>query len=100
MRAPDNMDTSMNSLMVQEDKSDAKIWHHDFGTGTWSVAATVKKSGGDSSGIVDASEWFGSGAWILDVQGGEDIIQEFDPGTGVTSKLSSGQLLLMKIPGS
>lgn len=100
MRAPDNMDTSMNSLMVQEDASDAKIWQHDFATGSWSVVATVNKPRGESSGIVDASIWFGEGAWILDVQGGEDILSEVDPATGVESKLSSGQLLLMKIPGS
>ena len=100
MRAPDNMDTSMYSLMVQEDASDAKIWRYDLATEVWSTVATVNKPRGESSGIVDASEWFGAGAWILDVQGGEDILSEFDPVTGVTSKLSSGQLLLMKVPGS
>ena len=100
MSAPDNMDTSMYSLMVQEDTSDAKIWRHDFATGFWSVVATVNKPRGESSGIVYASEWFGDGAWILDVQGGEDILSEVDPVTGVISKLSSGQLLMMKLPGS
>ena len=100
MRAPDNMDTSVQSLMVQEDTSNAKIWRYEFATGTWSVTATVNDPGGESSGIVDASEWFGSGAWILDVQGSVDVLSEFDPDTGVTSKLSSGQLLLMNIPGS
>ncbi|MBE9538048.1 MAG: hypothetical protein IMF06_03145 [Proteobacteria bacterium] len=90
----------MYSLMVQEDTSDARIWHHDFGTGTWSVVATVNDSRAESSGIVDASDWFGSGAWILDVQGGPGVLSETGPDTGVTSKLSAGQLLLMKIPGS
>ena len=100
MKSPDNMDTSMYSLMVQEDTENARIWHHDFDTGTWSVVATVNDSRAESSGIVDASDWFGSGAWILDVQGGPDVSSEFDPDTGVTSKMSAGQLLLMKIPGS
>lgn len=99
MRAPDNMDTSIYSLMVQEDTSDAKIWHYDFAAGTWSTVATVNKPSGESSGIVDASEWFGPGHWILDVQGGEDILSEVDEG-GVIRKLSSGQLLLLNIPGS
>jgi hypothetical protein len=101
MTSPDNIDTSANSLMVQEDTSDAKIWQYDFGTGTWSVAATVNDPQGESSGIVDASDWFGSGSWILGVQGhGSDVISETDPDTGITSKLESGQLLLMNIPGS
>jgi hypothetical protein len=101
MTNPDNIDTSANSLMVQEDTSNAKIWQYDFGTSTWSVAATVNDPSGESSGIVDASDWFGPGSWILDVQAhGTDVISEFDPATGVTSKLESGQLLLMKIPGS
>jgi hypothetical protein len=97
---PDNMDTSQNSIMVQEDTDNAKIWQLDFGTGTWSVAATVNDPDGESSGIVDASDWFGAGSWILDVQGhGNNVIEEVDAG-GIRRKLESGQLLLMNIPGS
>ena len=97
---PDNMDTSANSLMVQEDTRDAKIWQLDFGTGTWSVAATVNDPRGESSGIVDASDWFGPGSWILDVQAhGSNFTEEVDSG-GILRKLEDGQLLLMKIPGS
>ena len=57
---------------------------------------------GESSGIVDVSEWFGGGTWLLDVQGhGVWVEEEEDyPVEGVTSKLESGQLMLMKIPGS
>ncbi len=98
-RAPDNIDTSANSLMVQEDTSNAKIWRLDFSTGTWSVVATVNDPSGESSGIVDASEWFGPGAWLLDVQGhGAFVDQQVID--GVTFKLESGQLLLMTIPGT
>jgi hypothetical protein len=101
MTSPDNIDTSIYSLMVQEDTDDAKIWNRDFSTGTWNVVATVNDPSGESSGIVDASDWFGPGSWILDVQGhGANVVQEFDPNTGVVSKLESGQLLLMKIPGT
>jgi hypothetical protein len=96
---PDNMDTSLNSLMVQEDHNDAKIWRYDLASGTWSVVATVNDPDGESSGIVDASEWFGEGSWILDVQGhGVNVDEEIVD--GVRLKLESGQLLLMVIPGS
>jgi hypothetical protein len=96
---PDNMDTSANSLMVQEDNDNARIWQYDFTFDTWGVVATVNDPDGESSGIVDASEWFGDGSWILDVQGhGANVLEEVID--GVTRKLESGQLLLMKIPGS
>ena len=96
---PDNMDTSLNSLMVQEDTDDAKIWQYDLSAGIWSVVATVNDPDGESSGIVDASEWFGAGSWILDVQGhGMNVAEQVI--NGVTYKRESGQLLLMKIPGS
>ena len=97
---PDNMDTSANSLMVQEDTANAKIWRQDLATGTWSVVATVNDPRGESSGIVDASDWFGAGFWILDVQAhGSNFREEVD-GDGVLRKLEDGQLLLMKIPGT
>ena len=100
MRNPDNMDTSANSVMVQEDTRDAKIWRHDFGTGIWSVVATVNDPRGESSGIVDASDWYGPGSWILDVQAhGSNFTEEVDIG-GVLRKLEDGQLLLMQIPGT
>ncbi len=99
MRNPDNMDTSVNSLMVQEDADEAKIWRHDFGTGTWSVVATVNDPDGESSGIVDASEWFGPGTWILDVQGHGAFVDQEQVGP-ILLKRESGQLLWMSIPGS
>lgn len=98
-RNPDNIDTSANSLMVQEDVSNAKIWRYDFGSGAWSVVATVNDPAGESSGIVDASAWFGDGAWLLDVQAhGSNVAQE--QRGDVLFKRESGQLMLMKIPGS
>jgi hypothetical protein len=98
--SPDNVDTSASSLMVQEDTDDAKIWQHDLAGGTWSVVATVNDPDGESSGIVDASEWFGAGTWLLDVQAhGTDL--ETAPGPdGTTKKLEDGQLMLLTIPGS
>lgn len=99
--SPDNIDTSKKSLMVQEDTDDAKIWQLRLRQGTWRTVATVNDPDGESSGIVDVSEWFGGGTWLLDVQGhGEDVETSFDPDTGVTSKLETGQLMLLKIPAS
>ncbi len=100
MVSPDNLDTSVNSLMVQEDADDAQIWHHDLASGDWAAIATVTDPDGESSGIVDASYWFGPGSWLLTVQGhGTNVIEEVDA-EGVLRKLESGQLLLMNVPGS
>ena len=98
--SPDNIDTSENSLMVQEDTDDAKIWRYDLDDETWEVVATVNDPDGESSGIVDASEWYGEGSWLLDVQAhGTFIDEELQP-DGTLLKREDGQLMLMKIPGS
>ncbi len=91
--SPANIDTSSNSLMVQEDAEYAKFWRHDLVSGTWSVVATVNDPDGESSGIVDASAWFGDGAWILDVQGHGKFVDQEQVGD-VLFKRESGQLLL------
>ncbi|MDH3730758.1 MAG: hypothetical protein OES13_06510 [Acidimicrobiia bacterium] len=98
---PDNIDTSKKSLMVQEDADDAKVWQYHMRTGTWRVVATVIDSDGESTGIVDASEWLGGGRWLLNVQGHGTFIDE-DATTipGTTIKREAGQLMLLTIPGS
>jgi len=87
-----------------QDADGAAIWRYDFGTTTWSTVAWVNDFDGESSGIVDASAWFGPGTWILDVQGhgmwvnrvrGDNV-----GAPGVTLKRESGQVMLMRIPGS
>ncbi|MCP4964423.1 MAG: hypothetical protein GY926_04240, partial [bacterium] len=104
--SPDNMDTSENSLMVQEDASEARIWRYDLEDETWEIVATVNDLGGESSGIVDASEWFEDGSWLLDVQAhstnvAEQSVPNPDPELPPTLlKREDGQLMLMKIPGS
>jgi hypothetical protein len=96
---PDNIDTSRNSLMVQEDNDNARIWQHRFNQGWWRVVATVNDPDGESSGIVDASEYFGPGTWLLDVQAhGVNVDEEVVD--GITFKREDGQLMLMKIPAS
>ena len=97
--SPDNVDTSHNSLMVQEDTSNARVWQHRLRQGTWATVATVNDPEGESSGIVDASEWFGGGTWLLDVQAHGTYVRE-SLEDGVLYKLESGQLMLLKIPGS
>ena len=98
---PDNIDTSTKSLMVQEDNDDARIWQYRFNQGWWRVVATVNDSDGESTGIVDASEWFGQGVWLLDVQGhGANVAEDITSLPGTLIKRESGQLLMMKIPGS
>ena len=98
--SPDNMGTSSTSLMVQEDTDNARIWQHEFATGDWRVVGTVNDPDGESSGIVDASEWFGPGSWLLGVQAhGSNVREELD-GDGVLRKLEDGQPMLMTLPGS
>jgi hypothetical protein len=97
---PDNMGASANSLMVQEDADNARIWQHDFDSGDWTAIATVDDPDGESSGIVDASAFFGEGAWLLDVQAhGTNLETNLLP-DGTLQKLEDGQLMLMTIPGS
>ena len=97
--SPDNIDTSSKSLMVQEDTDDARIWQHRFNQDSWRVVATVDDPDGESSGIVDASAWFGEGRWLLDVQGhGTNVDEEVV--NGITIKRESGQLMLLNIPAS
>jgi hypothetical protein len=99
--SPDNVDTSGKSLMVQEDAADAQVFQYRFANGSWRVVATVADTASESSGIVDASAWFGGGTWLLDVQAhGSNVAEDTTSEPGTTIKRESGQLLLMKIPGS
>jgi hypothetical protein len=97
--SPDNLGTSKKSLMVQEDADNAKIWQYDMSKDAWRVVATVNDPDGESSGIVDASQWFGQGTWLLTVQGHGNNVAEEQIGD-VLFKRESGQLLLLKIPAS
>ncbi len=107
---PDNIDTSTRSLIINEDRIDAnrlnatspynvtknaQILKVDLANPTSIVPIAyvnqiedIEAAHGDweSSGILDVSEYFGDGAWLVDVQA-----HTLDEG---------GQLLLLKIPGS
>jgi len=118
-RAPDNLDVGADSIMVQEDASNAKIWKYSLSGETWAHVATVDQDQnpatsdpGESSGIVDASELLGAGWWILDVQShtnqtattGRPFTWTEPPGppigTMYDKRRENGQLLLMYVPGS
>ncbi len=108
---PDNLDTSLHSLMINEDLIDAnrlnattpydvtrnaQILQADLANATYGIKPIAyvnqledgEATHGDweSSGILDVSKYFGDGAWLVDVQA--HTIAE------------GGQLLLLKIPGS
>lgn len=129
LHQPDNIDTSANgSLMIQEDPgshngqrtafpnaTNARVWRYDLGTGTFDVVAEVEQSltpasprgNWESSGIVDVSEAFGPGTWLLNVQAHslyvESEVRTVTAGSAsglITFKREGGQLLLLTIPGS
>mgnify|MGYP001812965639 FL=1 len=86
--------------MVQEDTDEAAVYRIDLATGDSSVVATVNDPDGESSGIVDASAWYGPGTWLLDVQAhGSNVNEALQP-DGTLLKRESGQLMLLTIPGS
>lgn len=111
-RSPDNLDVGHDSIMVQEDASNARIWRYDFST--WQHVASAwhpeDASAPETSGIIDMSRWLGAGWWALDVQAhvdltvGEEELTYTVPITGAQiayhERREDGQLLLMYIPGS
>ncbi len=109
---------------VDPNATTARIWRVPLGGGAPEVVAKVDQAADEgptdvdpsgvgnlgaweSSGIVDASEVFGPGMFLVDIQAGTLWI-EAAPGPDVvapagpdwTFKRSGGQLLLMKIPGA
>ena len=112
MRNPDNLDVGKDSLMVQEDTSNAKIWRYALAGSGWTHVATATQSTAETSGIVDVSEWFGPGWWALDVQShtnqafttGQPFTWTGPPGPAVGTtydkRRENGQLLLLRVDGS
>ncbi|MGQ0604008.1 MAG: alkaline phosphatase PhoX [Anaerolineales bacterium] len=127
---PDNIDTSANgSLMIQEDPgshngfnagfpnaTNARVWRYDLATGDLSVVAEVDQSlvaaspkgAWESSGVLDVSDVFGPGAWLVNVQAHTLFVETETrtvtlPGGAsgpVLFKREGGQLLILYIPGS
>ena len=102
MKNPDNLGISSDSLMIQEDVSsgfESRILRYDLNAGALSVVARVNTIGWESSGIVNASDFFGDGAWLLDVQAHSIFVDEETVGD-VTLKREGGQLILLRVDGS
>lgn len=124
---PDNVETTPYSLMIQEDPggqnsyapddangTTARIWRYDLSSGELTVVAHVNQAldpaadQGDweSSGIVDASQLFGRGAFLVNVQAHTIAIETATipdpttPGATITLKREGGQMLLLRVPGA
>ena len=102
MKNPDNLGISSDSLMIQEDVSsgfESRILRYDLNTGSLTDVAHVNTIGWESSGIVNAFEHFGDGAWLLDVQAHTVFVDQQVVGD-VTRKREAGQLILLRLEGS
>jgi hypothetical protein len=119
LHQPDNIETTANSLLIQEDpgshnagaaNGNAKIWRYDFTDGSLvkvaqvdqSLAPALQPGSWESSGIVDASAAFGPGSFLVDVQAhGYEVLRipsfQFP---GIASAREAGQLLLLELPGA
>jgi len=118
LHQPDNLETTANSLLIQEDPGShnqgtaigyAKIWRYTLPAGPLVVVAQVDQSqrpgstpgSWESSGIVDASAAFGEGAFLVDIQAhGFEIESAPSPFPGITYMREAGQLLLFRLPGA
>ena len=121
LHQPDNLETTTKSLLIQEDPgshqqfsastpnaTSARIWRYDLRTGTLEVVAQVDQSqdttgarlgAWESSGIIDASNAFGPGAFLVDIQAGTISLDRV-VGPGTVLEREGGQLLLVRIPGA
>ena len=130
---PDNVETTKDLLLFQEDPgghnqyplgtgTTARIWAYDLEDGGAPfVVARVNQSadegptdvdasparslagGWESSGIIDASKYFGKGAFLVDVQAGSLVVEEevrpnAGDGAPATYQREGGQLLLLRLP--
>ena len=114
--SPDNGDMNASgTVMLQEDPANGpwnrpvRIWQFQLsGDRSLSSATAVVEAvdpdcpgagcsdvnDWETSGIVDASEYFGPGTWLFDVQAhGKDV-------PGQPEQPENGQLLWLKVPGS
>jgi hypothetical protein len=113
LHQPDNLETTAGSILITEDPgghnrfagaTNARLWKYDLATGSMTAVAVVSDPTADweSSGVVDASQYFGRGAFLINVQA-HTIFVETAPLPGmptVTQKREGGQLLLIHIDGA
>jgi hypothetical protein len=122
---PDNLETTEKLLLIQEDPGSqnqyplgtgttARIWAYDLkkggapfvvarvnqsaDNGPTDVNSTLGLAGAwESSGIVDASRFFGKGAFLVDIQAGTLIVEQ-EPRGNLLYQREGGQLLLFRLP--
>jgi hypothetical protein len=114
---PDNVGIAGSSLVIQEDHNNPKYGYdrvlvYDTVAQTLREVARTDPSqhlidvvGGpgfwESSGVVDASDWFGPGWWLLTVQAGEQNVHQPGLDGQVDSAIGEGgQILKVYIPGT
>ena len=118
---PDNLETTANSLLIQEDPGSqnnfaageagattARTLRLDLATRALSEVARVDQAGDpaarlgvwESSGIVDASAAFGPGAFLTNVQAHSLFVNTQPVSSTLTAKREGGQLVLIRIPGA
>ncbi len=114
MTNPDNLDTSRDSIVIQEDRNTefqaedySRVLVYDFSTKEFTAVARVDTPVGslpgswESSGVLNASTLLGEDLWLLDVQAHTATAPQ--PGPDLEPNRSTGedgQLLEIKIPGS
>jgi hypothetical protein len=114
--SPDNLGISDKALIIQEDRNWKKsgynrVLAYDLSSGTLTPAARTdptqeiidERGIGDweSSGVIDASSYFGPGWWLLDVQAHHFDVSVPGPSLAPDSATGEGgQLLKVYIPGT
>jgi hypothetical protein len=114
LHQPDNVETTANSILITEDPgghnrfagaTNARLWKYDLATGAMTAVAVVSDPTADweSSGVVDASQYMGPGAFLINVQA-HTVFVETNPNpvnpAGLTQKREGGQLLVIRIDGA
>ena len=114
---PDNLGIDQHVLLIQEDRNDTasgynRVLSYVLGTGALTPLArldppqpVIERGGGpgvwESSGVVDASAFFGPGAWLLNVQAHHTRILQQGLDLGIDSAPGErGQLILLLVPAS
>jgi hypothetical protein len=113
LHQPDNLETTAESILITEDPgghnrfagaTNARLWRYDLATGSMTAVAVVSDPTADweSSGVVDASRYFGPGAFLINVQAHTIFVETAPPASppGITQKREGGQLLLIRIDGA
>jgi len=114
--SPDNLGISHEALVIQEDRNWKKSGYnrvlvYDLSDGSLAPVARTDPSqdiidaegvgAWESSGVVDASEFFGPGWWLLDVQAHDQLMRVPGPDLEINSaRDDGGQLLKVFIPGT